>query len=262
MYHCPICEKENTSLQCSCGFDASRDYEGYPTLVPLEVGHPSRAAAGKKLKDLHRCKGCGGLLFYLNPVKGVCVCAKCGQEVPVGAPKPKAAPVPAAPAKPAAEKVITYDAYMRALEQKFLDNGRKPLSQAQIDGFLRENQLDKRFNIRSGEIRKDLETIYAKYKPQNAPKQVSNYDDYIRELDGLYVKNGKQPLSPAQIRDFILTNNLGNKFGITIPDVQKDLKTIEEKYRQYGNLATVLKQKSGKDTASLSNLLSQLEKKK
>ena len=128
--------------------------------------------------------------------------------------------------------------------------------------ILRENQLDKRFNIRSGEIRKDLETIYAKYKPQNAPKQVSNYEDYIRELEALYVKNGKQSLSPAQIRDFILTNNLGNKFGITIPDVQKDLKTIEEKYKQYGELAKVLQQKSSKDASSLSSILSQLKKKK
>ena len=180
----------------------------------------------------------------------------------MGAPKPNAAPVPAAPAKPAAEKVITYDAYMRALEQKFLDNGKRPLSQTQIDSFLRENQLDKRFNIRSGEIRKDLETIYAKYKPQNAPKQVSNYEDYIRELEALYVKNGKQPLSPAQIRDFILTNNQGNKFGITIPDVQKDMNTIEEKYKEYGELAKVLQQKSSKDASSLSSILSQLKKKK
>lgn len=309
MHICPVCGKENTSLQCAvCGFDMSRDYEGYPTLAPLKAGLPSRAAAGKNLKDMHRCKDCGGLLFYLNPVKGVCVCAKCGQEVPIGVPKPQPTPVPTPPAKPAAEKVITYDAYMRALEQKYLDNGKQALSPAQIDIFLRENQLDKRFDIyfadickdletiyakhnppktpvptvtaipkdiidydtymRSLEqkfldngkqflspaqidtflrenqlgkrfhihfddICKDLETIYAKYKPQNAPKQIANYEDYMRALEALYVKNGKQSLSPEQIRDFILTNNLGKKFGITIPDVQKDLKPIAEKHKLF-----------------------------
>ena len=269
MYICPVCGKENTTLQCACGFDMSRDYEGYPTLAPIKAGTSSRAAFGKKLKDLHRCKDCGGLLFYYNPVKGACVCAKCSKEVAVSAPKAVSATTPVTPEKPAdppkkpaTQKVITYDAYMKALEQKFLANNKTPLSQSQIDSFMREHQLDKRFDIRSKDIRRDLETIYSKYKPQTSSNQINTYESYMKALESLYLQNGKKALSPEQIRDFLLTNNLQKKFGITIPDAQKDLKTIEEKYRQYGELAKVLQQKSGKETSSLGNLLAQLTKKK
>ena len=262
MYTCPVCEKENTALQCACGFDMSRDYEGYPTLAPIKAALPSRAAFGKKLKDLHRCKDCSGLLFYYNPVKGVCVCAKCGKEVAVSAPKAEPVVKAASVQKPAAEKVITYEAYMKALEQKFLEGGKKQLTQPQIDSFLREHQLDKRFDIRSGDIRRDLETIYSRYKPQTSSNQINTYDSYMKALESLYLQNGKKALSPEQIRDFLLTNNLQKKFGITIPDTQKDLKTIEEKYRHYGELAKVLQQKSGKETSSLGSLLSQLTRKK
>ena len=269
MYLCPVCGKENTTLQCACGFDMSRDYESYPTLAPLKAGMPSRVAFGKKLKDLHRCKGCGGLLFYFNPVKGVCVCAACGQEVAVSTPKAVSATTPVAPEKPAeppknpaTEKVITYDAYMRALEQLFLVGGKKPLSQYQIDNFLRENQLDKRFNISAGDIRRDLETIYAKYKPQTSSNQINTYDSYMKALENLYLQNGKKPLSQTQIQEFLVINNLGKKFGITATDVDRDMKSIEEKYKQYGNLANILQKKTTKDTASLSSLLSQLGKKK
>lgn len=267
MYHCPICKKENTSLQCSCGFDLSRDYESYPTLVPLKAGHPSRAAAGKKLKDMHRCNGCGGLLFYLNPAKGVCVCAKCGQEVPIGTPKPTTTQSAAVTQKTETQKaetqkILTYDAYMKALEQLFLVGGKKPLSQYQIDNFLRDNQLDKRFNISAGDIRRDLETIYAKYKPQTSSNQINTYDSYMKALENLYLQNGKKPLSQSQIQEFLVINNLGKKFGITATDVGRDMKSIEEKYKQYGNLASILQKKTTKDTASLSSLLSQLGKKK
>ena len=269
MYHCPVCNKNNTTPQCGCGFDMSQDYEGYPTLAPLKAGMPSRAAFGKKLKDLHRCKDCGGLLFYLNPVKGVCVCAKCGKEMAVSTPKAVSATTPVAPEKPAeppkkpaTEKVITYDAYMRALEQLFLVGGKKPLSQYQIDNFLRENQLDKRFNISAGDIRRDLETIYAKYKPQTSSNQINTYDSYMKALENLYLQNGKKPLPQNQIQEFLVINNLGKKFGITATDVDRDMKSIEEKYKQYGNLASILQKKTTKDTASLSSLLSQLGKKK
>ncbi len=267
MYHCPVCNKNNTTPQCTCGFDMSRDYEGYPTLAPITAGVPSRSAFGKNLKDMHRCKDCSGLLFYLNPVKGVCVCAICGKEVPIGTPKPTTTQSAAVTQKTETQKaetqkIITYDAYMKALERLFLVGGKKPLSQYQIDNFLRENQLDKRFNISAGDIRRDLETIYAKYKPQTSSNQINTYDSYMKALENLYLQNGKKPLSYSQIREFLVINNLGKKFGITAADVDRDMKSIEEKYKQYGNLASILQKKTTKDTASLSSLLSQLGKKK
>ena len=262
MHRCPVCNKENTTLQCSCGFDCSKDYEAYPTLVPLKGNQPSRKAFEKKLQDLHRCKGCGGLLFYLNPTKGVCVCADCGKEVAVSAPTPAVKQSATVAQKVDTPKVITYDAYIKALEQLFLAGGKHPLSQNQIDNFIREHQLDKRFSIRAGDVRRDLEGIYARYKPQTSSNQINTYDSYMKALESLYVQNGKQPLTPSQIQEFLVTNHLGKKFGITATDVHRDLKTVVDKYNQYSNLANVLQKKSTKDTASLSSLLSQLTKKK
>ncbi len=81
MYICPVCGKENSTLQCAaCGFDASRDYEDYPTLVPLAVGHPSRTTAVSGLKDLLRCGKCGGFHFCFKPKTGVLFCPVCGSE--------------------------------------------------------------------------------------------------------------------------------------------------------------------------------------
>lgn len=263
MYRCPVCQKENTSIQCGCGFDLSRDYEGYPTLAPIKAGSPSRRGKSRTPSTLYRCKNCGGGIFYLHPDEGICVCFKCGLDTPIPGKPKAAAPVPAAPPKKTdTGKIITYDAYLKALEQKFLDNGKRPLSQSQIDGFIREHQLDKRFDIRTGEVRRDLETIYAKHKPQTSSNQVNTYDSYMKALENLYLQNGKKALSASQIREFLDINSLGKKFGITDADVQRDLKTIEEKYTQYGNLSNILRQKSVRDTSSLSSILSQLGKKK
>lgn len=34
---CPVCDQENSTMLCSqCGFDASRDYEQYPTFGPIK----------------------------------------------------------------------------------------------------------------------------------------------------------------------------------------------------------------------------------
>lgn len=230
MYHCPICGIENTVFPCACGFDISRDYEGYPTLAPLDRKIPSRAALGKNVKDLHRCAGCGGMLFYLNPGKGVSICAKCGKEEAIAVPKPKPKSVPVSPLKTTPKKINTYQAYMTALEQLFQDNGKKMLSENQIERFLRDHQLDKRFNIRLEDVRKDLQAIYAGYKPQNASTQISTYKSYMQALEALYMQNGRQMLSSQQIQDFLLTHNLGTKFGITAGDVQKDLNSITKKH--------------------------------
>lgn len=343
MHICPICNKQNATPQCSCGFDISRDYEGFPTLAPLKAGTPSSRRT-KQPSKLYRCKHCGGRIFYLHPDEGICVCFKCGMDAPIPGKTQAPAPPPAEPQKkPEAPKILTYDAYMKALEQLFLVGGKKPLSQYQIDNFLRDNQLEKRFNISAGDIRRDLETIYAKYKPQTSSNQINTYDSYMKALENLYLRNGMSILTPQQIMEFVQTNQLSGKFGITFSDVQndlrsiyakytqekskapdatqprntpnpekqnthpdeywkyleslylhngktplslsqiqscwssgnlfkkygvtvgdmqKDLKTIEEKYKQYGNLASILQKKTTKDTASLSSLLSQLGKKK
>ena len=161
MYICPICHQNNAAPQCSCGFDASRDYETYPTLAPIKAGSPSRRGKSSTPSTLYRCKNCGGGIFYLHPDEGICVCFKCGLDAPIPGKAKAAAPAPAEPPKKTdTGKIITYDAYLKVLEQKFLDNGKKPLSQYQIDSFIREHQLDKRFDIRAGEVRRDLETIY------------------------------------------------------------------------------------------------------
>lgn len=268
MHQCPVCGKENTALQCAaCGFDGSRDYEGYPTLAPLSPGIPSRGSAGKNLKDMHRCEGCGGLLFYLNPAKGVCVCAGCSREVPVGAPKPAPASIPPVviptpPAKPVAKKVNTFETYMQALEQLYLDKGKRPLTPYEIGDFIKEHQLTARFDIRAADVQRDLAAIYHKYAPKKEPEPISTYNGYMQALEALYIQNGKQPLSSSQILSFITTNGLDKKFQVTASDVRKDLAQIAEKHKQYGNLSKVLQQKSSKDSATLSNLLSQLIKKK
>lgn len=278
MYQCPVCGKENTSLICAaCGFDTSKDYEGYPTLAPLPPGIPSRGAAGKNLEDMHRCEGCGGLLFYLNPAKGICVCAKCSREVPVGTPTSKPVSIPPvviptpptkrvtavpAPAKPAAKKVNTFQTYMQALEQLYLDKGKRPLTQYEIADFMKAHQLTARYNIRAADVQKDLAAIYNKYAPKKEPEAISTYDQYMQALEQLYIQNNKSPLSSYQILSFITTNSLDKKFQVTASDVRKDLAAIAEKHKQYSNLSKVLQQKSSQDTKSLGNVLSQLMKKK
>ena len=268
MYRCPICHKENTTLQCTCGFDMSRDYEGHPTLMPLKAGLPSRKGRNSKPSTLFHCKKCGGGIFYLHPEEDLCVCFKCGTEAPiprktqVPPEKPVSKTQTTPPAQSISPKISTYNDYIKALEQKFLANGKLPLSQNQLDSFLREHQLDKRFDIRAGDIRRDLQTIYAKYKPKNEVKQFYSYDQYMKDLEALYIQNGKKPLSAQQIQQFLKTHHLSEKFGITAADVQKDLTTLIEKHSQYSNLASVLQKKSTKDASSLSSLLSQLTKKK
>ena len=46
---CPVCDKENSTLLCpDCGFDASRDYEKYPTFGPVEGFKPASALRREK----------------------------------------------------------------------------------------------------------------------------------------------------------------------------------------------------------------------
>ena len=78
---CPVCGKKSEYLQCpQCGFDMSRDYEGYPTLNPLKEGLPSREIFGNGIKNLVRCGNCGGLSFRVDSDAGKLYCCNCGAE--------------------------------------------------------------------------------------------------------------------------------------------------------------------------------------
>ena len=80
MYLCPVCGKENIALQCACGFDMSRDYEGYPTLAPLPGPVPSRSASAVERKDYLHCGKCGSLSFRFHLQRGTLLCSSCGAE--------------------------------------------------------------------------------------------------------------------------------------------------------------------------------------
>lgn len=81
-FHCPVCGKENDTLQCeSCGFDGSRDYERLLTLSRIPVDIKSIAGWKKHRENRLRCKGCGCSTFYVDLNTNRCVCSDCGMEV-------------------------------------------------------------------------------------------------------------------------------------------------------------------------------------
>ena len=78
---CPVCGKKSQYNQCpDCGFDISQDYEGYPTLASLGEGMPSRAVFREDLKNLLRCRVCGGISFRVNALEDKLRCCNCGAE--------------------------------------------------------------------------------------------------------------------------------------------------------------------------------------
>lgn len=68
---CPVCDQENSTLLCSqCGFDASRDYEQYPTFGP--VGRmPSVSAVQRNwhVQDQEKLDQISALLTVLLAVR-------------------------------------------------------------------------------------------------------------------------------------------------------------------------------------------------
>jgi len=65
---------------------------------------------------------------------------------------------------------------------------------------------------------------------QSTPvKRIDTFAKYQKALEDYYILQGKKPLSYFQIQQFISTNALGS-WGITVSDVQKDLKDIYAKY--------------------------------
>lgn len=174
--------------------------------------------------------------------------------------------VAAQPTRKMDTSISNYEDYMRALEQRYLDNGKRMLNRAQISDFLSMHQLDRRFKIQISEVEKDLATIYAKYapvkdipkpavSPRTQTKGISTYKEYMDALERMYLDNGKRMLSTRQIADFLSSNSLDKKFGIQVSEVEIDLKTIAEKHKQYQDLTNVLHQKEAQGKASLSDLL-------
>ncbi len=162
--------------------------------------------------------------------------------------------------------ISNYEDYMRALEQRYLDNGKRMLNRTQISDFLSMHQLDRRFKIQISEVEKDLAAIYSKHapvkdtpkptvSPRTQPKGISTYKEYMDALERLYLDNGKRMLSTRQIADFLSSNSLDRKFGIQISEVEIDLNTIAEKYKHYQGLTNVLHQKETQGKANLSDLL-------
>ena len=76
---CPVCESHMSSLLCSCGYDASRDYAKYPTLGPIGNARPvSVLRARLAPKDALRCEKCGGTAFTIRVPDGTRICRSCG----------------------------------------------------------------------------------------------------------------------------------------------------------------------------------------
>ena len=81
MPKCTVCEKENEGLLCAhCGFDASADYESFPTLG-FVTGQA--VSARKKVWENAQnqycvCASCGSKQFLLDGATGKPVCAQCG----------------------------------------------------------------------------------------------------------------------------------------------------------------------------------------
>lgn len=66
MWNCPLCQTENSSMVCACGFDKSRDYEAYPTFGRLSPGLPS--ISGLTVEE------------DTGPRKAIVTCPNCGQS--------------------------------------------------------------------------------------------------------------------------------------------------------------------------------------
>lgn len=76
---CPVCNGNMTSLLCGCGYDASRDYERYPSFGPVRGALPPSAPGRRRSpKNALTCKKCGGTAFTITVPEGVRCCASCG----------------------------------------------------------------------------------------------------------------------------------------------------------------------------------------
>ena len=151
--------------------------------------------------------------------------------------------------------VRTYNEYLKLLEAAVVGNGKRSLSDYQIEQFIKSNHLDSDWHIVLSEVKKDMATILKKYQNpvRNVPKpstptrkpgggynsgrnnssvgkQVKSYDVYMRLLEDAMLKNSKAELSDAQIYQFLSANKLDSDWGITSVEIRKDMKTISAKF--------------------------------
>ena len=77
---CPVCDSELNSLSCPvCGFDASRDYERFPTFAPIREAVSAAGLRDRRApKDALRCEKCGSTAFSIRIPDNTRRCQRCG----------------------------------------------------------------------------------------------------------------------------------------------------------------------------------------
>lgn len=61
--------------------------------------------------------------------------------------------------------VRTYNEYLKLLETAVVGNGKKALSDYQVEQFIRSNNLDSDWNIVVSEVKKDMAPIVKRFEP-------------------------------------------------------------------------------------------------
>lgn len=127
---------------------------------------------------------------------------------------------------------------------KLYDQYGYSISQQVLQNFISSNKLDVNFSINIADVLKDLSSIHktrSVLKKKTPPlvyqnssanhAKIRTYNQYMGELEHLYIQNGKCVLSDDAIRKFISENCIDTEFKINIGDVKKDLQTIERKHK-------------------------------
>lgn len=165
--------------------------------------------------------------------------------------------------------VQSYNEYLRLLEDAVVKNGRRALSDLQIDQFIRHNKLDSDWQIIASEVEEDMMMIVKRIGnvapsiPRNliAPKlsatgakvkKVKNYREYQLLLEKAIELNGKKELSSYQIDDFVRRNNLYVDWGIVSSEVKKDMEDLLSQYQQLSaNASPFVKKTSNSSVESV-----------
>ena len=189
-------------------------------------------------EDLLACNGCGGKSFGYSRKYASFLCLECGRrlrwgELPVRpGEQPKAAVPQAAPAASQSKRINGYQDYMTVLEELYRKNGNRELSRVQIQKFLNTYDLPKRFGISVYDVEQDIRRIMEKNGDPKAGswrKSINTYQDYMDALENVYRNSGKYMLTRSEIQDFLNKHDLPKRFGISVYDVEQDLKKIEKK---------------------------------
>ena len=86
MWTCPVCDGKSEKYICNCGFDRSKYYENFPTLMPMGA-KPAisrlRQERVRKNRNGYRCTHCGCDRFYISNADYTVHCVDCDQVPPV-----------------------------------------------------------------------------------------------------------------------------------------------------------------------------------